>query len=57
METAAIAYIASRSGIPFISLRKISDDAGDDAVSSYTEMNNTSDTSLSDCIINIIKSL
>ncbi len=57
METAAIAYIASRSGIPFISLRKISDDAGDDAVSSYTEMNNTADTSLSDCIINIIKSL
>ncbi len=57
METAAIAYVASRSGIPFISLRKISDDAGADAGDSYTEMNTTSDITLIDSVFDIIKSL
>ena len=57
METAAIAYVAENAGIPFISLRRISDDAGDDAVNTYTEMNNISDATLTDCIFDIIKSL
>lgn len=40
METAAIASISSMAGIPFASVRRISDDAGDDAEASYREMNN-----------------
>lgn len=36
MESAAIAYVCEISGIPFATLRKISDDAGNDANDSYT---------------------
>lgn len=57
METAAIAYVADASKIPFISLRKMSDDASDEAGDSYTEMNNIKDVSLSNYIIEIIKEI
>ena len=40
METAAIAYVASLSNTPFASLRRISDDAGEDATEDYHDMNN-----------------
>ncbi len=36
MESAAIAYVANLAGIPYTTLRKISDDAGDSASDSYT---------------------
>ncbi len=55
METAAIAYVCSFSGTPFASLRRISDDAGSDAVDSYREMNTSNETLLSDYIFDIIK--
>ena len=35
MESAAVAYVCSLAGVPFVSLRKISDDAGDDASDNY----------------------
>ena len=57
METAAIAYVADASNTPFIALRKISDDASDEAGESYTEMNNTKDNSLSNYILEIIKEI
>ncbi len=57
METAAIAYITDASKTPFICLRKMSDDASDDAGDSYTQMNNTSDISLFGYIIAIIKEM
>lgn len=38
MESAAIAYVCALAGIPFMTLRKISDDAGDDANDSYREV-------------------
>ncbi len=57
METAAIAYVCSFSGVPFLSLRKISDDAGDDAVDTYKEMNNNSQIGLFDCIIKLIQKI
>lgn len=57
METAAIAYVCDFAGIPFAALRKISDDAGDEAGESYREMNNTDQALLSDYIIEIIKRL
>lgn len=39
METAAIASVCHFAEIPFIAIRRISDDAGDDAAESYSEMN------------------
>lgn len=57
METAAIAYVCSFSGTPFLSLRRISDDAGEDATLSYREMNSQDDTLLSDYLIKIIKEI
>lgn len=57
METAAIAYVCDFSGIPFFSLRRISDDAGSEAVNDYQNMNAADDTLLSDYIINFIRSI
>lgn len=57
METAAIAYVCDFSGIPFLALRRISDDAGSDAVDSYREMNTADETLLSDYIIKLIKKI
>lgn len=57
METAAIAYVCNFSDIPFLALRRISDDAGSDASESYREMNTSDDTLLSDYIIELIKAL
>ena len=55
METAAIAYVCEFSKVPFLALRRISDDAGADATDSYREMNSSGETLLSDYIIEIIK--
>lgn len=55
METAAIAYVCEFSDIPFLALRRISDDAGADAVDSYREMNTSNETVLSDLIIDFCK--
>lgn len=57
METAAIAYVCSRSDVPFLALRRISDDAGDSATDAYREMNTRDDTLLSDYLIKIIKEI
>lgn len=57
METAAIAYVCEFSGVPFLALRRISDDAGDDALSSYREMNTSEETVLSDLIIDFCKAI
>ena len=57
METAAIAYVCDFSNVPFLSLRRISDDAGSDAVDSYREMNTSNETVLSDLIIDFCKVL
>lgn len=39
METAAIASVCADTAVPFLSVRKVSDDAGDSARESYTDMN------------------
>lgn len=54
METAAIAYVCAFGGIPFLSLRRISDDAGSDAADSYREMNTHANELLSDLILDFI---
>lgn len=54
METAAIAYVCHYGDIPFMALRKISDDAGDDSAASYREMNDKAESVLSDLILEFI---
>lgn len=54
METAAIASVCHITGIPFASLRRISDDASDAAADSYDKMNKTEGKTLveafTDCL-------
>ena len=57
METAAIAYVCDAAKIPFIALRRISDDAGSDALESYREMNTSDETLLSDYVFDIISAI
>lgn len=57
METAAIAYVCNFANIPFLALRRISDDAGSDAMESYREMNTSDETLLSDYIIKLIEKI
>ena len=57
METAAIAYVCDSAEIPFLALRRISDDAGADAYENYNEMNISEETVLSDYILLFIKAL
>lgn len=55
METAAIAYVCDFGNIPFLSLRQVSDDAGDDAASSYKDVIDNSQIVLSEIILDFIK--
>ncbi len=48
METAAIASVCDMRDVPFVSLRRISDDAGDEADSAYRDMNATGNAALSE---------
>ncbi len=51
METAAIAQVCARCGVPFCSLRQISDDADDCSADDYTEMNDRAEDDLCRCLI------
>lgn len=57
METAAIAYVSCAAEVPFISIRKISDDAGAGAAETYREMNNSHETDLSELIFKILNAM
>ncbi|MBR4072421.1 MAG: 5'-methylthioadenosine/S-adenosylhomocysteine nucleosidase [Clostridia bacterium] len=57
METAAIASVCDMFGIPFIALRRISDDAGSEAVDSYNDMNTAGETVLTDVFDKIVKAV
>ncbi len=48
METAAVASVAFMAGVPFGALRRISDDAGDDALNEHRSMNEACETNLTD---------
>ena len=54
METAAIASVCDKAEIPFLSLRKISDDADDSSVEDYREMNNRKESCLTELLLNIL---
>ncbi len=57
METAAIAYVCDASNVPFLAIRRVSDDAGDNAQDSYRQMNEADDTELYCYIELVIKSI
>lgn len=50
MESAAVASVCHKAGVPFIAVRRISDDAGNDAYASYTDMNSLAE----DKLINVV---
>lgn len=53
MESAAIASVCEKAGIPVLSLRKISDDADDSSAEDYREMNNLRESCLTELLVNI----
>ncbi len=57
MESAAIAYVCALTGIPFAAIRRISDDAGDDAKTAYTEMNSIREALLIDLMLDSARAL
>ena len=54
METAAVAFACVSAEIPFAIIRKISDDAGDNAEDSYRTMNELRESQLIDIIMKIL---
>ncbi len=54
METAAIASVCDKCGVPMLSLRKISDDADDCSVEDYREMNERQESCLTELVVNIL---
>lgn len=57
METAAIAYVCDFADVPYLSIRRISDDAGADAGDSYREMNSADQTQIFCYVIELIKAI
>ncbi len=57
METAAIGAVCNRLDTPFLSIRKISDDADDAAPDTYRELNDLAEKALSEVLITLVKSL
>ncbi len=61
METAAIASVCDIADIPFASIRRISDDAGESALDSYRAMNVSEGDTLSSvfmkCLMSVIKGI
>ncbi len=54
METAAIASVCDMVGIPFLSVRRVSDDAGDDAYANYSNMNAFEGETLSNVFLRVL---
>lgn len=57
METAAIAAVCDKNNVPFLSVRKISDDADDASGEDYREMNNREEAVLAKVISKIIEKI
>lgn len=57
METAAIAAVCDKNSVPFLSVRKISDDADDASGEDYREMNNREEAVLAKVISKIIEKI
>lgn len=57
METGAVASVCHDAGIPFLSIRQISDTADDTAAESYTELNDKCEATLTEAIITLIENI
>lgn len=57
METAAIASVCDMAGIPYLSLRRVSDDAGEDAYANYSDMNTMEGLTLSQVFFNVLTAI
>lgn len=57
METGALAAVCNRYDVPFLSIRKISDDADDEAVDSYRELNDLAETALTEVLLETVRNL
>lgn len=57
METAAVASVCDMFSVPFIALRRISDDAGESAVDSYNDMNTSGETVLTDVFDKVVRAI
>lgn len=57
METGAIACVCRRNGVPFLSVRKISDDASDTSGEDYREMNNRAEVCLTEILAQILEKI
>ena len=57
METAAIAYVCEYCDIPFLAIRRVSDDAGNDAKDAYRSMNTADETVLYSYVEELIKAI
>lgn len=54
METAAIASVCDMADIPYLSIRRVSDDAGDDAYANYSDMNTLEGQTLSEVFLKVL---
>ena len=57
LESAAIADVCSRMDVPFVSIRKISDSADDNATGEYCQMAYNDDASLSETMFDFIENV
>lgn len=57
METAAVAAVCAKAGVPFVSFRSISDDADDCAAQTYTHTNARKEDTLLQIFIKMIQNL
>ncbi len=57
MESAAVASVCSMANVPFLAIRRVSDDAGADASISYTDMNENEKFDLALIVNNAVKSM
>lgn len=57
METAAIASVCDMANIPYLSVRRVSDDAGEDAYANYNDMNTLDGQTLSEVFLKVLNAL
>lgn len=57
METGAIASVCFSCDVPFLSIRKVSDDSEDSAAEDYKQMNDLAETALAEIMLEIIENL
>lgn len=57
METGAIASVCKKTGVPFLSIRKVSDDADDCATYDYQEMNDRAEADLTELLFQLLEKI